>query len=113
MSERIVKVNKLIKKELGEIINREIDFPKGILATITKVEVFRDLSWAKVYLSVLPSSRQSEVLKILRSQASELFRLLNRKVVLKSVPKLTFLSDDSLDKAEEIDFLLDNLKNSG
>ncbi len=38
MSKRIPQVNQLIKKELSQIILREIEFPVGVLVTLTRVE---------------------------------------------------------------------------
>ena len=47
MSNRIEKVNSLIQTELSQIFLKEVDFPKNILATITRVETVPNLSETK------------------------------------------------------------------
>ncbi|MEK7653622.1 MAG: 30S ribosome-binding factor RbfA [Patescibacteria group bacterium] len=110
MSDRMPKVDELIKRELGQIIAKEIEFPLNTLATITRVETLPDLKQAKVFISVFPVSEQQRVIRILSGKANELVRLLNKKVILRIIPKLNFLIDDLEEKAAEIDRLLDNLK---
>jgi len=54
MNKRILRINSLIRDELSNILLREVEFPDGVLATITRVEVSDDLFNASVYISVLP-----------------------------------------------------------
>lgn len=51
---RIAKVNSLIKRELGPILLRLRQGQDG-LVTITKVETSKDMKWAKVWISILPT----------------------------------------------------------
>ena len=48
---RIAKVNSLIQRELGPILNEFLDWQKG-LVTITKVETSKDMKYAKVWISI-------------------------------------------------------------
>jgi ribosome-binding factor A len=63
MTKRTEQLSALIQHNLNEIFVREVEFPLGTLATITRVEVTPDLSWAMVDLSILPISKQGSVLK--------------------------------------------------
>ena len=110
MSDRMPKVDELIKRELGKIIIKEIDFPLNTLATITRVETLPDLKQSKIFISVFPTSERQRVIRILSGRANELVCLLNKKVILRIIPKLSFLIDDLEEKASEIDQLLDSLK---
>ncbi|PIP22394.1 MAG: hypothetical protein COX38_00830, partial [Candidatus Nealsonbacteria bacterium CG23_combo_of_CG06-09_8_20_14_all_39_25] len=65
VSKRIPRVNQLIKKELSQIVLKEIEFPKGVLVTVTRVEASLDLNQAKVFISSLPESHTERVLSIL------------------------------------------------
>lgn len=109
MNERILKVNELIRQQLGQIIREEIEFPQGVLVTITRVITARDLRQAKVYISVLPIEKQEQAIKILISEVNNLHHLLNEKVTLRNTPKPKFFIDNSEENAKDIDDLLDNL----
>jgi len=74
MSYRILKVNKLIKKELSEAILKEFDLPEGILLTITRVETSSDLSQARAYFSTLPEGKSKALLKLLNLRVFDLQR---------------------------------------
>ncbi|MFA5029788.1 MAG: 30S ribosome-binding factor RbfA [Patescibacteria group bacterium] len=110
MSERIVKVNELIKQQLGQILSSEAEFPLGSLVTITKVQTSIDLKSARIYVSVFPESAKQEAMKILIRGAKEFRRLINEKIVLRSIPRLIFFLDETESKAVAIEHLLDNLQ---
>jgi len=109
MSEdRIKKLNSLLLEETNELILEEVEFPEDTLVTITSVETSKDLHYAKVFLSVLPPQNKEKVLKILK--ASNIQNLLFRKLTTKFIPKLQYYIDDTEEKAESIESLLDQLK---
>ncbi len=109
MTERMVKVNELILQQLGFIINQELEFPE-VMVTILAVDVSPDLRYAKVFMSIFPEERTQETINKLNKSAKLLQKSLGDKVSLRNVPKLNFIFDDTERKAQEIDFLLDNLK---
>jgi hypothetical protein len=52
-------VREVLKEELAGVISQEIDFPKGVLATVMGVKIYSDLSWAEIFVSVIPE-KESE-----------------------------------------------------
>ena len=110
MSERMPKVNELIRQELGKIINEEMEFPAGVLVTITEVKTSSDLKYAKVLVSVMPLVEADQAIRRLNNYGRHLQQALNDKVTFRFVPKLSFVFDDSEERAADIDQLLDNLK---
>ncbi|MCG8373107.1 MAG: ribosome-binding factor A, partial [Balneolales bacterium] len=60
MSFRVERLGELLKRDLGEIIQREFQ-PDGTFVTVTSVRVTPDLSIAKVYLSVFSPGRDQQV----------------------------------------------------
>ncbi|MFA4872085.1 MAG: 30S ribosome-binding factor RbfA [Patescibacteria group bacterium] len=110
MSDRIIKINKLIREQLGQIINKEIELPLGTIITITKVTTAKDLRQANVFVSILPDEQIREAMKTLIREAKALRNWLNEKIVLRNIPKLRFHLDEEEKKAMEIDELLNNLK---
>lgn len=107
MSQRIEQLNSLVQQEVAAIISREIEFPSGMFVTITRVIVADDAESAKVWISVLPDLHKEDALRIVTSRITDIQNILNKKLVMKFVPKLTFLIDESGEKAASITRVLD------
>ncbi len=110
MSERIQRVNSLIRKELGQIILREIDFPKVVLATLTRVETSIDLSQAKIYISVIPDIETSKVFEILNKEIYNLQQKLNKRLNMRPIPKIVFEREEKTKEAAKVEELLERIK---
>lgn len=113
MSKRIERVNSLIKKELGQIILREVDFPEGTMVTLTRVETTSNLIEAKVYISVLPEEKEKKALDILNKSIYDLQKLLDKKLRMRPVPKIRFVKETKTAEAAKIEGILEGLKNKG
>lgn len=109
---RINQVNSLIKKEVSELFLKELELPLGCLATLSEVKTSRDLGIAKILISAIPDEQKGEIMAEIKRKTFKLQALLNKKLVLYRVPKLVFAFDEKVVKAERINQLLDNLKNS-
>lgn len=108
-STRQLKVAKQIQKDLAEMIRaRGMAAYKGALVTVSGVKMTPDLSCAKAYVSIFPSSKAGEVMKMLEDEKGAIRGELGRLVAkqLRIVPELSFYLDDSLDYVEHIDNLL-------
>lgn len=106
---RLQKVERLIQKDIGEIFQlrgAEL-FPRKII-TVTRVRVSPDLSIAKIYISIFPSSGAEDTLANIIQQTKTLRLELGKRVrhQLRIVPDLSFFIDDSLDYIDKIDNLL-------
>ena len=110
MSERVLKLNQLIKKQLSQIIAKELEFPENSLATITRVETTPDIKISKVYVSVIPEKFRGTVLEILRKNQKNLHSLLKKQIKTKFTPNLKFEIDQQEIFASEIDKLLDEIE---
>ena len=110
-TERQNKVSRLIQKDISEILQQVTkDWFGNVMLTVTVVRISRDLSSSKIYISVFPSNKGSEVLDILNQNSSKIrFELGNRiRHQLKKVPEIRFFIDDSLDYIDRINHLLDS-----
>jgi len=108
MSQRIKKVNQLIKKELSKILLKELNFNKEIVITITRVETSVDLTQVKVYVSTLPNT--PEVISYLNKNTYFFHKELNKRIKLKRIPKIKFIEEKETAKAARIDELLEKIK---
>ena len=108
-STRQKKVSRLIQKEIADIFLRKgNEYAPGKLISITKVRVSPDLSFARIYLSIFPSTNVNDVLQNVQDHSTRIRFDLGHKVrsQLRIVPDIAFFIDDSLDYIEKIDRLL-------
>lgn len=106
MSHRLEKVNELIKHELGRIILEEEDFDPGIFLTIMAVDTSTDLLHANVLISVFPDEKREMALEILNRHTFNLQQLLNKKLRMRPVPKIRFVSDQTEAEAQRLEELI-------
>lgn len=100
--QRHQRVESLIREELNKIILRELEFD-GALITVTGVVAQKDLDYADIQISVLPTEKSKEVLTILDKNRSHLRHLLLKKIQIKPMPEIRFKLDIGLEKAAEIE----------
>jgi ribosome-binding factor A len=105
---RQAKISRLVQKELSEIFRRQTAAMGNVLVSVNTVRVSPDLSIAKVYLSIFPSEKSTEILENIKAQSKTVrYELAQQvKTQLRKCPDLQFFNDDSLDYAENIDRLL-------
>ena len=109
MKHRLERVNELMRRELGELINREISF-QAALVTVQQVDITPDLKNAHVFISVLGTEEQrNEALARLHASRKNLQHLLSKRVVLKFTPHLHFKLDDSIERGTRIINLLEQI----
>ena len=111
MSKRIQRVNTLIAKELGKIFLRDIDFPDGVLVTITRVETSSNLIHSKVYISVMPEKKREDILRILNKIIFGLQQKINRRLRMRPIPKINFEIEKTTKGAARVEELLEEIKN--
>jgi len=103
-SERIAE---LLKEEISEIINYELDDRRIRPALITHIKVSADLRHARVYVSVTGSQEEiQQTVEALNHAAEYVRHQLYPRLHLRVVPRLTFTYDDSLEAAARIEQLL-------
>jgi ribosome-binding factor A len=108
-SYRLEQVNSLIQKELSEIFQQEGEFPEGFLVTISKVEVSKDLSNAKIFVTVYPKVNK-DIEKFFQKNIYQIQQLLNKKLNMHPVPKIKIVYDRSEERAVEIEEALKKIK---
>ena len=107
---RVSRVNRLIKKEISQIILKEMDSPKDVLVTVTRVETSANLIQTKVYLSVMPESRSPVILKSLRNSIYHLQQSLNKRLAMRPTPKIVFVEEKVTKQAGRVEELLEKIK---
>lgn len=97
-----------MQKDLGDIFLRYAKRIGNLLISVSEVRVSPDLSIAHVYLSIFPSARAEEIIAMVQEDTKTIrFELGNlEKNQLRIIPELNFHVDTTLDKMEQIDYLL-------
>lgn len=107
--ERILRVNQLIKRELSQIILKKFDFPKGVLATVTRVETSPNLINARAFVSVLPEEKAAQIMKVLNQRIYDIQQLLNKRLNMRPMPKIQFIEEKVTKEAGRIEELLEKV----
>jgi ribosome-binding factor A len=106
---RLERVNELLKRELGDLLRREIHFDAQ-LVTVQQVDVTPDLKNAHVYMSVIGTEKQRKgVISQLYTRRPHLQFLLSRRVIIKHTPQLHFKLDEGIERGTRIIHLMDEL----
>ena len=112
-SQRQLRVGELIKQSLGQIFLRdEAKVPnidtKNI--TVTEVRMSPDLKNARAYVIPLGGKDSDEAVSILTEFSYRIRKVLSKKVDMKFLPRVSFVSDKSFDYAEKIERLIQENK---
>ncbi len=109
MTNRIKRVNNLLKEEIGSLFLKEINLP-NCLTTITRVDSSPNLQQAKIYVSVMPEEKQEEVFKILNNSIYNIQQELNKRLNMRPVPKIMFKKEEKTKQAARVEELLEKIK---
>lgn len=108
MKHRLQRVKELIKRELSDLIAREIRFDQ--LVTIQEVDITPDLKQAHIFVSVLGGPGQAKkALNLLEKKRKDLQYLLSRRVILKFTPQLHFKLDTALERGTRVISIMEDL----
>ncbi len=98
-SVRQAKVAEMIKRALSEIFQREMRDPRLALVSVNEVEVARDFTVAKVFVSVIGDEKEkAEGLKALQGASGFLRGQLGHRIELRTVPQLMFRYDTGMER---------------
>ena len=109
VSQRQLRVGEMIKQALGTLFIRdEAKIPnlstKEI--TVTEVRMSPDLKTAKIFVMPLGGKNTEEIIEKLKISSFMIRKVLSKKIIMKFLPKLFFVKDDSFDYAEKIENLI-------
>lgn len=105
---RTRRVGEQIQRELAVLIQQELKDPRLGMLTISAVEVSKDMSMAKVFVTVFNEAQdRAKTLEALQHAAGFLQHELGRNLSLRSIPKLRFVYDESIVRGAELSALID------
>lgn len=108
---RLERVNQQVKRQIGEILQRELADPRLRFVTITEVDVSRDLHNAKIRFSVLGEGRRVDAALEGFERAKGLIRkLLGKSMNMRYTPELFFIYDPSIEMGARIEETLKEIR---
>ncbi|MBP1918512.1 30S ribosome-binding factor RbfA [Youngiibacter multivorans] len=102
------RINEEMKKELASLVMTDIRDPRlTAMVSITEVEVTKDLSYAKVYVSIFGTEKEkADSLEAIKNASSFLRREIGRRMNLRHTPELVIMLDTTIDRGMHIDDLI-------
>ncbi|MFA9398446.1 MAG: 30S ribosome-binding factor RbfA [Clostridiaceae bacterium] len=109
---RAGRINEEVKKEVSRIIQYEVKDPRmTCMVSVTKVDVTKDLKYAKIFVSVFGKEEgKEESFNALKRSAGFIRREVGRNLKLRCTPELIFTLDDTIEHGMHINEILRDIK---
>ena len=109
MSIKIDRIASNIVKEISYILANEVKDNDIKFLTVTDAKVTNDLSFAKIYFTVLDENRKKETLQALKNASGFIRRELADRVDIRHIPELEFVYDDSIAYGKKIENIIEQI----
>lgn len=110
MSLKQERVSDALIEQISYILEYEVKNKDIKFVTITDVHVTNDLSYAKVYFTVLNMDKLEETKKALKSASGFIRHELRDRVDIRQIPNLEFIYDESIEYGNKIESILEDIK---
>lgn len=109
MNIKIERINHMIMEEISKILMLEVKDEDIKFVTVTDCDTSTDLSYCKVYVTVLEQEKKDETLKALNNASSFIRGELAKRIEIRHIPELKFIYDESIFYGEKIDKIIDEI----
>ena len=106
---KIERLNHAFQEEISMILMTEIKDEDIKFVTITGVETTNDLSFAKVYFTVLDDDKKETTLEALNKATSFIRGELSKRVEIRHTPELKFIYDNSIEYGNHIESIIEKI----
>lgn len=106
---RTQRVSELLRAEISNILSTRVKDPKVKDVVITGIEVYKDLSTAKIFFTTYTKESLNNILKGLNRSSGFIRGELIKTLRMRKVPKLEFFIDSASDYGDKIDQILKDL----
>ena len=106
---KIERLNHAFQEEISMILMTEVKNEDIKFVTITGVETTNDLSFAKVYFTVLDNDKKESTLEALNKASSFIRGELSKRVEIRHTPELKFIYDNSIEYGNHIESIIEKI----
>ena len=112
MSIKIDRLNNSFVEHISQIIRTEIKDERINFVTVTAAKITNDLSFAKIYVTVLNDKERDNIIKLLNKASNFIERELSKRIEIRKMPDITVVYDESLEYAANIENIIESTKNN-
>ena len=112
VSVKIDRLNNSFVEHFSRILRTEIKDERISFVTVTAVSITNDLSFAKVYVTVLNDKERDNILKLLNKASNFIERELAKRIEIRKMPNITFVYDKSIEYATNIENIIESIENN-
>lgn len=109
MSVKIDRIASQMIKEVSYVLANEVKDSDIRFVTVTDVKVTNDLSFAKVYVTVLKEDKIEDTLKALKNASGFIRKALALRLNIRHIPELEFVYDESIEYGKKIENIIENI----
>ena len=109
MNIKIERINHMIMVEVSNILMLEVKDERFKFVTVTDCGTSNDLSYCKVYVTVLEQEKKEETLQALNNASGFIRGELAKRIEIRNIPELKFIYDESVFYGEKIDKIIDEI----
>ena len=110
---RLLRVQELLKRQIGEVIRREFPVSLAGLISVNDIGVSGDLHSATVFVSILGTAEQQKRgFQLLVQHRKRIQGLVAKSIVLKYTPQLRFVFDQSIARGNRVLAIIEELERS-
>ena len=109
MSIKLERLNHAFVEEISYILHNEVKDDDIKFVTVTGCDISSDLSYAKVYVTVLDDKKKESTLEALNGAKGFIRGELSKRVDIRHTPELKFLYDNSIDYGKKIENLIESI----
>ena len=113
MSIKIDRISSLMINELSYILAEEVKDQTLKFVTITDCHVTNDLSYAKVYYTILDENKKEDSLKAFKNAKGFIRKELSERMDIRHIPELEFVYDNSIEYGKKIEEKIKEIHNEG
>ncbi len=111
MSVKIDRLEHAFVEHISRILKTEIKDERIHFVTVTAAHITNDLSFAKIYVTVLNDDERESILKQLNVASNFIERELSRRIEIRKMPNITFVYDDSIEYAKKVEDIIESINN--
>ena len=109
MSIKTMRIASNIVKEMSYILAYEVKDNDIKFVTVTDCKLAPDLSFAKIYITVLKKKKKESTLKALKDATGFIRKELASRVEMRHTPELEFVYDESIEYGKKIEDIIEQI----
>ena len=112
MSVKIERLEHEFVEKISAILRTEIKDERINFVTVTSASITKDLYYAKIYVTVLNDNERESTIKLLNKASNFIERELSKRVEIRRMPNITFVYDESIEYANNIENIIESINNN-